>query len=99
MTLAGSIYLVDILHYKKVANFGIIYGSNAITIYVLADVLALFFYGVSIGGASLNEHFYNLFTGMGGAPKIVSMIYALLYVGINFIPAYLLHKRNIFIKL
>ena len=99
MTLAGSIYLIDILQYKRGAGFGIIYGSNAITIYVLADVLALFFYGLSIGGASLNDHFFNLLTGVGVAPKIVSMAYGLLYVGINFIPAYILHKRKIFIKL
>jgi predicted acyltransferase len=99
MTLAGSIYLIDILQYRKWAGFGIIYGSNAITIYVLADVLAKVFYGLPLGGASLNDHFFNLFTGAGVAPKIVSMAYGLLYVGINFIPAYILNKRNIFIKL
>jgi predicted acyltransferase len=99
MTLAGSIFLVDILQYKKAANFGIIYGSNAITIYVLADIFALFFYGIEIGGASLNEHFFSFFTALGGPPKMVSMVYAMIYVGINFIPAYLMHKRNIYIKL
>ena len=99
MTLAGSLFLIDILHYKKVANFGIIYGSNAITIYVLADIFALFFYGLQLGGASLNDHYFNFFTALGGAPKIISMTYALIYVGINFIPAWVLYKRNIFIKL
>ena len=99
MTLAGSIFLIDILHYNKVANFGIIYGSNAITIYVLADIFALFFYGLQLGGASLNDHYFNFFTALGAAPKIISMTYALIYVGINFIPAWILYKRNIFIKL
>jgi len=99
MTLASSIYLVDMLQYRKVANFGIIYGSNAITIYVLADIFTLLFYGVKIAGASLNDHFFNLFTSVGLAPKVASMLYALLYVGINFIPAYILYKKKIFIKL
>ena len=99
MTLAGSIFLVDILNYRKVADIGIIYGSNAIAIYVLADVLGLLFYGFRYGSASLNEHFFNTFTSMGAAPKVVSMVYALLYVCINFIPAYILYKKKIFIKL
>ena len=99
MTLAGSIFLVDIMQCRKIADFGIIYGSNAITIYVLADILALVFYGITIGGSSINDHFFNYFISMGIAPEIVSMAYALIYVGINFIPAYLLYKKKIFIKL
>lgn len=99
MTLAASIFLIDILQYKKSAQFGVIYGSNAIAIYVLADILAILFYGVEIAGSSLNDHFFNFFTSIGGAPKFVSMMYALIYVGINFIPAYILHKKKIFIKL
>lgn len=99
MTLAAGIFLVDILHYKKIATFGIIYGSNAITVYVLGDVLALIFYGFSINGLSMNEHFFHFLTGVGCPPKIASMTYALLYVGINFIPAYILYRKKIFIKL
>jgi predicted acyltransferase len=99
MTLAGSIFLVDILNYRKVADVGIIYGSNAITIYVLGDLLALFFYGLQIGDATLNMHFFNGFTAIGVAPKIASMLYSLIYVSINFIPAYTLYKKKIFIKL
>jgi predicted acyltransferase len=99
MTLASSLFIVDILKYRKGAQFGVIYGSNAIAIYVLADIFALFFYGIKLGGSSLNDHFFNFFTTIGGAPEFVSMIYALMYVGILFVPAYILYKRKIFIKL
>lgn len=99
MTLAASIFVVDILNYRKWARFGVIYGSNAIAIYVLADILALFFYGIRLGGGSLNDHFFNIFTSLGLAPKFVSMTYAIIYVGILFIPAYLLYRRKIYIKL
>ncbi len=99
MTLASSIFVVDILNYRKGAKFGVIYGSNAITIYVLADVFALFFYEIKMGGSTLNEHFCNFFTSRGAAPEFTSMIYAMIYVGILFIPAYFLYKRKIFIKL
>jgi len=99
MTLAASIFVIDILQYQKNTQFGVIYGSNAITIYVLAELFASFFYGIKIAGGSLNDHFFNFFTSIGGAPKFVSMVYALIYVGINFIPAYILYKKKIFIKL
>ena len=99
MTLAAAIFLIDILGYRKAAGFGVIYGSNAITIYVLADIFALFFYGIKIGGNTLNEHFCNFFTSVTGAPKFISMIYALMYVFILFIPAWVLYKKNILIKL
>lgn len=99
LTLAATIYLVDMLHYQKWARFGVIYGMNAITIYVLADVLALFFYGLPFGGESLNAHFFLLLTSIGTAPKIASMLYALIFVGINFIPSYFLYQKKIFIKL
>lgn len=41
----------------------------------------------------------DLFTGMGVEPKLVSLIIALLYIAILFIPAWILHKKKIFIKL
>jgi len=100
MTLASMIFLVDVLGYKKWTKFAVIYGSNAITIYVLADFLYILFYVFRIGGASLNMHFFNLFSASAGlAPKFVSMLYALMFVGINFIPAYILYRKKIFIKL
>ena len=99
ITLAASIFVIDILGHKKIARFGIIYGSNAITAYVLADLLAIVFYGIPFGGAGLNTHFFNLFTSIHVAPKIASMLYSLLFVFINFIPAYILYKKKIFIKL
>jgi len=99
MILAGGMFLVDLLSYLKFAQFGIIYGSNAIAIYVLADLLAILFYGLPLAGKSLNTHFFEWFAGYGMAPKLASMIYALLFVFINFIPAWILFKRRIFIKL
>lgn len=99
MTLASSIYFVDVLKYTKIAQFGIIYGSNAITVYALAGLLSPLFYGISIGGNSLNVHFTTMLNNAGFSPEFSSLMYALIYVGINFIPAYILYRKKIFIKL
>ena len=99
ITLATLIFLVDILKYSKAVKFGIIFGSNAIAIYVISDLLAPIFYDLSIGGKSLNLHVTTLLNIFGFDPRFSSMFYAMVYVGINFIPAWLLHRKKIFIKL
>ncbi|GLU54104.1 acyltransferase family protein [Dyadobacter frigoris] len=98
--LFGALYFViDILGYQKGTKPGIIFGANAITIYVLADVFALFLYLLPFGGKTLNQHFVDTFISAGFAPKLASLIYALLFVSINFIPALLLYRKKVFIKL
>jgi predicted acyltransferase len=99
MTLGCSMWLVDVLGYKKYAKPWVIFGSNAIGVYVLAGLLGYLFYGGHFNGTSLKTLFMNLFTGMGIEPKFVSLIAALLYIGILFIPAWILYRKKIFIKL
>jgi predicted acyltransferase len=99
MTLASTIYVVDMLQYQRWATFGIVYGMNAIVVYILGDLLSPLFFGITFGDASLNLVFYQGLTQAGMAPKLASMLYSLMFVGINFIPAYLLYKKKIFIKI
>jgi predicted acyltransferase len=99
MTLASAIFLVDILNFKKAAWFGVVYGMNAIAIYVLADIFAFVFYILKFGSETLNIHFFNLLSSLGAAPKFSSMLYALIYVFVLFVPALILYRKKIFIKL
>jgi hypothetical protein len=39
------------------------------------------------------------FTGWGFEPKLASMMYALFYTALMFIPAWMLFRKKIFIKL
>ena len=98
--LLGALYfMVDILGKTKGTQPGIIFGANAIAVYVLGDILALFFYGAKFGEHSLNEHAVNGLIRMGVAPNLASLLYALFFVAVNFIPAYFLYRKKIFIKL
>lgn len=99
MSLGACYFIVDMKGYTYGTKPGIIFGANAITVYVLGDVLAALFFGIEIGGNSLNMHFFDAFTFIGLGAKLVSMIYAILYVCVNFIPAYIMYKKKIFIKL
>jgi predicted acyltransferase len=99
ITVASFIYVIDMNGQQKWAQFGVIYGMNAIAVYVLADLLAIIFYRLPLGSESLNMHAFNVLTSLGVAPKVASMIYGLFYVGVNFIPALILYRKKIFIKL
>jgi predicted acyltransferase len=96
--LAACILIVDVWGYTKWTFLGRVYGANAITSYVLAGMLTLVFYGVEIGGASLNEWFMSSLTSVGLTPPFVSMLYAMIYMLIIFIPALILFRRKIFIR-
>lgn len=97
--MLGAIYfLVDILGKKKGTSVGIIFGANAITVYVLADILSILFYNDAIFGG-LNNQFLAGMTAIGFSIKFASMVYAILYVALNFLPAWILYKKKIFIKL
>lgn len=97
--LSTAFYLIDIVGIHRYTSFGLIFGANAIAVYFLADIWALFFYQLKIGGSSLNDHFVTGLSSVGPSPQFWSMIYALLFVLVNFIPAYLLYRKKIFIKL
>lgn len=99
LLLGALYYIVDIRNYTSGTKPGIIFGANAIAIYFLSDVISIIFYTIPFGSASLNNHFMAGLMAIGLAPKLVSMLYAIIFVCINFCIAYILYKKKIFIKL
>ena len=98
--LFGAIYfLVDIKGSRWGTFPGIVLGANAITIYFLADVWALLFYEWKPGGAGLNDRWMHGLMGMGCNAELASLLYALLFMGVNFIPAWWLYRKKVFIRL
>lgn len=99
LILGAAYYVVDIKGYTRGTKPGIIFGANAIAVYVMADLFALIFYRLELGSETLNSHAVNAFMAIGMTGEFASMLYALLFVGVNFIPAWVLFRRRIFIKL
>ena len=99
MTLAASLFFVDMLGRKNWTRMGVIFGANAITAYVISGMLPDLFYASWFGGESMNSLLFKALTGAGIAPKLVSLMYAVMYTLICYIPVYFLYKKKIFIKL
>lgn len=98
MMLATSILVVDILGYTKGTKLGRVYGANAITSYVLAGMLSVVFYSAILGEQSLSGMWMEGTTSLGMPPRLASLGYAILYMLITYIPASLLYRRRIFIR-
>ena len=99
MTLAASMYLIDVKGYKKLVQPFVIFGSNAITAYVLAGLLSYLIYGVRFGNAPISASFMQFLQALGVNPKLSSMLVALLFIGLIYFPVYILYRKKIFIRL
>lgn len=97
--LAACILVVDIWGYTKWTFLGRVYGANAITSYVLAGMLNFVFYRIKFGGDSLSGHFMESMDAIGMDLRFASMLYALMYMLLIFIPALILYRKKIFIKI
>lgn len=91
--LASFLYLVDILGYKRWVWIGLVFGCNAIAVYCLADILYPFY------AAWLNEPMMEKLISAGTSANFASMVSAITFVAINFIPAWILYKCKIYIRL
>lgn len=98
--LLGAMYfMIDIKGHKCWAQPGVIFGMNAIAAYVMADVLALFFYRAKFGGTVLNVKTVTGMIDLSLQPELASLLYALFFVAVNFLFVFILYRRKIFIKL
>jgi len=98
MGLAASILVVDVLGYTRGTKLGRVYGANAITSYVLAGMLTVVFYAGILGGKPLNELWMEGVMSAGIPPKLASLLYAIMYMLVMYIPAYILYRKKIFLK-
>ena len=99
MTLAACMFIVDVLHIKSWTRMGRIFGANAITVYVIAGMLPILTRNVKIGGYSISSLFMDGFVSLGMEPKLASFLYSITFALICYIPAYILYRKKIFIKL
>lgn len=98
MLVAAFTYLIDVNVYK---NFKMsqVFGTNSIFTYVLSGTLTSIFYSDRFIGVELNSVFVDTLIGIGIFPKLASLLYAIIFVQIIYVPANYLFKKKIFIKL
>jgi predicted acyltransferase len=103
IVLAACMWVVDVKGWKKWAWPFLVFGGNAIAAFFFATLLAKFsvIYHVHAGGRLVTWHGYvynHFFTNLA-APKNASLLFAIFFVLVCFLPMWLLYWKRIFIKL
>ena len=102
MALMALIYgLVDgLAHLRRGLTPWLAFGTNALTAYVLSEVLAIALGTIKLsGGATLQQSLFGLLPRWLGSAPAVSLIYSILFVLVCYLPVLGLYRRKIFIKL
>ncbi len=106
LLMFGSFYwIIDVQGWQKWAKFFVVYGMNALASYFLSIMvmkLILFFTITQADGTqlALRSVIYNsVFVPMFSNPMNTSLAFAVAYNLVFWIIAYVLYKRNIFIKI
>lgn len=101
--LAVSYWLLDLVQYKKYTTPFLAFGSNAITAYVLSEMLAKVLYSVHVtmwgGEMTLKEVLFRGFYNEGMNPYFLSFVLAIGWVLLIWVPVQMMYKRRVFIKI
>jgi len=97
---AVLIWLIDIKKYSRWAFPGVVFGMNAITAYVLSSILLIPFIRIPIkNGNSFQTLFMDGLIGAGMLPEIASLLWAVLFIVLCYIPVLILYRKKIFLKI
>lgn len=96
----GALYwLLDVLKKRGKWTFPFkVFGMNAITVYVFAGILADLMGIIEFSNNTLKGHIYQGIATLIPEPKMASLIFAIMFVSICYIPIYVMYKRGIFWK-
>lgn len=92
-------WLLDIKKYRTRITFPFeVFGSNAITAYALSGVLASLFGLIPLADSSIHQVLYNGLVNIFGDYHFASLVYAVGFVALCYVPILVLYKKKIFIK-
>lgn len=91
-------WIIDQKGWRRWAAPFLIFGSNAIVIFVLSGVVGRLLMLIKVGRQSLGSFIYGNFFAPLASQKNASLLYALAFVSLLFAVAWFLHWRRWFLK-
>jgi predicted acyltransferase len=98
ITLAFCYWLIDVQGYKKYAWILVVFGMNAITAFVLGDLLQGIIDFVPVTGTKASTWLYVHGIAPYFAPYNASVIRAIIYLFLTWLPMVWRYKKKIYIK-
>jgi predicted acyltransferase len=91
-------WLIDVKGYSKWATPFVIYGMNAITVFVLSGVVGRLLILVKVGDLSLQAYIFQTIYLPLAAPVNASLMYALSFIAVMFLVVWFMWRRKWFLK-
>lgn len=98
LALAVSYWWIDMRGETRGTMPFLVFGSNAITAYMLAELMADIVAIIRVGKTSLKGAMFNAVSSTGIPGELASLILAVLWVCMIYIPVYVLYRKKIFLK-
>jgi predicted acyltransferase len=100
LILAAFWFLVQVRGYRRGTGLLLVFGTNAITAYVISEVMAACLGNVRVGPHSNVLHWiYQHIAAVIPSPAFASLAYSLLYVLVCWLIVLPLYRKKIFIKI
>jgi len=101
IVLAFCYYISDVRGYRRWTRPFVIYGMNAITVFVLSGIIGRLLYLIKVGEQDLtlkNFIYQSLFTPWL-PPKVASLAFAFCFILFMYGVAWLMYRKKFFIKI
>lgn len=95
---AMFIWFVDVLRFRRGIQPFVIFGMNAITVYVVSELLAVALDETHVAGTSTHEWIYRTVFQPVASPRNASFLFAFSFVLAMYALAYFLYRRKWFLK-
>ena len=100
MSLGALIWMLDIKGWTRWIYVPQVFGANAITAYVIHGTIGdLFNIPLGSGDQTIKGRFMDGLEGIGFDRTFVSLLWALMYTAIVFLPIWWMYRKKIFLKL
>ena len=98
LILAVTVVITDHLKWRKGTKPLIVFGMNAIALFVLSGIVARIFLMVRVDDISLKTWLYQWFTMIPVAEKTQSLLFAISFLILMYLPLYWMYQRKYFWK-
>jgi predicted acyltransferase len=95
---AVLVYGVDVKGFTTLVRPGVIFGSNAITAYVLHYLFHYPLGRIKVGGTSFHQFFMDAL-GSFLSPNLTSLCWAVFYTFLCFLPVWWMYRKKVFVKI
>jgi predicted acyltransferase len=96
--LAAFLWVADGLGYTRVFRPFVIFGMNAIAVYMASELIDISLYKIPVGDVPARVWLYQTVFAPLASPHNASLLYALTYVSVMFALAWWMYRRRWFVR-